>query len=91
MKCFNLLVLTVRLTSPRIAWKESLHEGLWILGWPVGMSVQDCAKLITVRGPIPVCLALFLRKGFLSGGGWRKQAEHGQASAHVRKCACPRS
>lgn len=61
-----------------------------MLGWPVGMSVQDCAKLITVRGPSPECLALFLRKGFLSRG-WRRQAEHGQASAHVRKRALPRS
>lgn len=89
MLFFKVLVLIVRLTSPRIAWKESLHEDLWMLGWPVGMTMQDCAKLIAVGGPSPVWMALFPRKEFPSflNVGWRNQDEHGQvsASAHVRK------
>lgn len=37
----RMTALTVNLTQPRIAREERLNEGLFTLGWPVAMSVED--------------------------------------------------
>lgn len=42
----RLLVLTVNLTQPRIAWEASAKEGLSKPGWPGHMSVENCLDYI---------------------------------------------